>query len=132
MVFSRTRGTIASPAALSTNDQIFQFVFNGGTSTGTVPTAGIRVDLDGSTSAGIAPGKIILQTANTSGTFTDQFSVNSQGTATFTGMAQLATFANETAANAAVGGTPVNGMMYYDTGANMAKIYGNGAWRAIW
>jgi hypothetical protein len=53
-------------------------------------------------------------------------------TLSFGGMAKLASYADETAANAAVGGTPANGMMYYDTGANVAKVYGNSSWHALW
>lgn len=45
---------------------------------------------------------------------------------------QLPTFANETAANAAVGGLPADGMMYYDSGASVIKGYGSGAWHALW
>ena len=51
---------------------------------------------------------------------------------TFGGMATVATYADEAAAAAAIGGTPTNGMMYYDTGANCAKMYGNGAWNLLW
>ena len=31
-----------------------------------------------------------------------------------------------------VGGTPLNGMMYYDSGANCAKMYGNSSWHLLW
>ena len=46
----------------------------------------------------------------------------------FGGMVQLATYADETAADAAVGGTPANGMMYYDSGAGKIKGRQGGAW----
>ena len=46
----------------------------------------------------------------------------------FGGMAKLATYADETAANAAVGGTPANGMMYYDTALSKIRGYQGGAW----
>jgi hypothetical protein len=44
---------------------------------------------------------------------------------------QLPSFANEAAANSAVGGLPGNGMMYYDSTANVIKGYANGAWYAL-
>jgi len=44
---------------------------------------------------------------------------------------QLPSFANDTAANSAVGGLPGNGMMYYDSTANVIKGYANGAWYSL-
>jgi hypothetical protein len=58
---------------------------------------------------------------------TDRLIIDSKGISAFTGMVQLPTFADETAANAAVT-TPVNGMMYYDSGAGKIKGRQGGAW----
>jgi len=44
---------------------------------------------------------------------------------------QLPSFANDTAANSAVGGLPANGMMYYNSTANVIKGYANGAWYSL-
>ena len=44
---------------------------------------------------------------------------------------QLPSFASDAAANSAVGGLPGNGMMYYNSTANVIKGYANGAWYAL-
>jgi hypothetical protein len=128
LTFSRSRGTIASPADLNTNDQIFALVFAGQSTADIQPSARIDAKLDGSVGTDIVPGILSLSTADSTGTMIERLSINSKGTSTFTGMMQMATFADETAANAAVGGSPVNGMMYYDSGAGKIKGRQGGAW----
>ena len=44
---------------------------------------------------------------------------------------QLPSFASDAAANSAVGGLPGNGMMYYNSTANVIKGYANGVWVAL-
>lgn len=127
MVFSRSRGTIAAPTALNTDDRIFSFLFGGQSSTTAELTARLTVQLDGSVGSGTVPGKFVISTANSAGVMTDRLTVDSKGISAFTGMVQLPTFANEAAANASVT-TPVNGMMYYDSGASKVKARQGGAW----
>lgn len=128
MTFTRSRGTIASPTALNTNDNIFSFVIAGQSTT--IVEQAVRIDarLDGSVGAGSVPGKLSISTADSSGALVERLTINSKGTSAFSGMIQLASFADETAADAAVGGTPLNGMMYYDTGAGKIKGRQGGAW----
>jgi hypothetical protein len=125
--FSKARGTIASPSALQTNDGIFSLLFIGHATSDFEVAAGIEASIDGSVGS-FAPGKLSFQTSDTSGNVTSRLTIDSKGTSAFTGMMQLATFADETAANAAVGGSPVNGMMYYDSGAGKIKGRQGGAW----
>jgi hypothetical protein len=127
VTYTRSRGTIASPTALNTNDEIFSLVFAGQNSTTTEVAARIDVLVDGSVGSGITPGKLVLKTANSAGAATTRLTIDSKGISTFAGMVQLASYADETAANAAVT-TPANGMMYYDTGAGKVKARQGGAW----
>ena len=60
-----------------------------------------------------------------------QISTTSNVPIQFMSIPQLPSFANEATANAAVGATPGNGMMYYDSTANVIKGYANGAWYAL-
>ena len=130
LVFTRSRGTIAAPTALTSNNEIFSLVFAGQSSTTAEPSVRLDIKLDGSVGTAIVPGKLAIATANSAGTMTDRLTIDSQGISAFAGMVQLPTFADETAANAAVT-TPVNGMMYYDSGASKVKARQGGAWVAL-
>jgi len=97
---------------------------------GTVGAPSIGFSTDGGTDTGFShpsDGTIVVSTDGVEALRFD----NNQMT-TFSGMAKVATYADETAAEAAVDGSPTNGMMYYDTGANAAKMYGNGTWHTLW
>lgn len=97
---------------------------------GTAGVPSIGFSTDGSTDTGLShpsDGTIVVSTDGIEALRFD----NKQMT-TFNGMAKVHTYADETAAEAAVGGSPANGMMYYDSGANAAKMYGNGAWHTLW
>jgi hypothetical protein len=122
LTFTRSRGTIAAPTALTTDNNIFSLVFAGQSSTTVEPAVRFDVKLDGSVGSATVPGKVAIATADSAGTMTDRLIIDSKGISAFTGMVQLPTFADETAANAAVT-TPVNGMMYYDSGAGKIKGY---------
>jgi hypothetical protein len=130
LVFTRSRGTIAAPTALTSNNEIFSLVFAGQSSTTAEPSVRLDIKLDGSVGTAIVPGKLAIATANSAGVMTDRLTIDSKGISTFAGMVQLPTFADETAANAAVT-TPANGMMYYDSGASKVKARQGGAWVAL-
>jgi hypothetical protein len=125
--FNKSRGTINVPTALQPNDGIFALLFSGQSTVGMYPAASIRASVDGSVGA-FTPGLLAFRTADNLGNNTTRLTINSKGTTILSGMMQLATFADETAATAAVGGTPVNGMMYYDLGDEYFKGYQDGAW----
>jgi hypothetical protein len=142
IAFSRVRGTVtqgggvATPSTVLTGDELGSLAFYG-YNTGTpgvdnLLSSRIVSEVSGTVTSTALPGKLTLQTANNSGTLTNGLTVDRYQMTTFGGMAKIATYANETAANDAVGGTPTNGMMYYDSGANVAKMYGNSAWHALW
>ena len=130
LVFTRSRGTIAAPTALTSNNEIFSLVFAGQSSTTAEPSVRLDIKLDGSVGTAIVPGKLAIATANSTGVMTDRLTIDSKGISAFAGMVQLPTFADETAADAAVT-TPVNGMMYYDSGASKVKARQGGAWVAL-
>jgi len=127
LTFTRSRGTIAAPTSLTTDNPIFSLLFAGQSSTTIEPAVRFDIKLDGSVGSAIVPGKLAIATANASGVMTDRLTIDSKGISTFAGMVTLPTFADETAANAAVT-TPVNGMMYYDSGASKVKARQGGAW----
>ena len=126
---TRYRGTAAAPAAVQPSDYIYDINFQGFDGTSTISNAFIRarVPTSGTVSTGIVQGALIFGTRNAAGTLTTRMSIDSYVT-TFTNMPKLPTFADEAAANTSIGGTPVNGMMYYDTAAGKIKGYQNGAW----
>ncbi len=130
LTFTRSRGTIAAPTALTTDNPIFSLLFAGQSSTTIEPSVRFDIKLDGSVGSAIVPGKLAIATANASGVMTDRLTIDSKGISTFAGMVTLPTFADATAATAAVT-TPVNGMMYYDSGASKVKAYQGGAWVAL-
>ena len=127
-VFSRSRGTADNLTSLNTDDKIFSLVFAGHSTNEIQPSSRIDSSVDGSVGVDIVPGRLAISTADSSGTLIERLSIDSKGISEFTGMVLFATYANETAAEAAVGGFPANGMMYYDSGANKFKGYQNGAW----
>jgi hypothetical protein len=143
--FYRSRGTGAAQTAVVSGDDLGDITFVGFDGTGTAGGATISATVEGSPVTGRIPTKFSFFTNNgTNQVIRAELSsagiwkVNTiqalaANTAlSFGGMAKLASYADETAANAAVGSTPANGMMYYDTGANVAKVYGNGSWHALW
>jgi hypothetical protein len=70
--FERGRGTLASPLSLVSGDRMADIRFNGySTDLSLVTSAMIRAEVAGVVSAGIVPGLIRFQTANTSGTLTN-------------------------------------------------------------
>ena len=139
--FFRTRGTGTAPTAVVNGDDIADITFIGYDGTARVSAGGISATVEGVPTTGQVPMKLSLLTNNgTNRAVRAELSaagiwkVNTvQALAAntalaFGGMVQLATYADETAANAAVGGTPANGMMYYDSGASKVKAHQGGAW----
>jgi hypothetical protein len=128
LAFIRSRGTITVPVAVQAGDYIYDINYMGYDGTNVTSAASIRarVPVGSTVSAGIVPGSLSLGTRNQAGTFAPRLTIDSTA-ATFAVVPTLPTFASETAANTAVG-TPVNGMMYYDSGAGKIKGYQGGAW----
>lgn len=126
LLMIRSRGTNAAPTALQNGDPVFDMAFAGYDGAANRAVAQIRATVDGAVSSGIVPGKIEFQATDSSGASATRVSISSTN-ATFNVMPILPTFADQTAAVAAVG-TPVNGMMYYDTALTKIRAYANGVW----
>lgn len=139
--FLRTRGTGLLQTAVLNGDDLADISFSGHDGTSTVAGAAISVSVEGSPTTGNVPSKFSFATGNGT-SLAVRAELSSAGiwkvntiqalaantALAFGGMVKLASYADETAATAAVGGTPQAGMMYYDTGATKIKGYQNGAW----
>jgi hypothetical protein len=136
----RSRGTTISPTASNASDTLFGIAFQGHDGTSFITAATVRGAVDGTITTGAIPGKLEFITANSSGIFAVNMVLNKDGVlevntlkgrstpyVSFNQMPVLPTYADETAANLAVT-TPVNGMMYYDSGAGKIKGYQGSAW----
>lgn len=140
IVLARSRGNSTVSTAVSENDPIFDLGFAGHDGTTFSISATIRSTVDGSVSSSVVPGRIEFLLTDTSGSHdvraqiknngelqVDNIASFSTGSISLNSIPILPTFADESAANSAVG-SPVNGMMYYDAGANRIKGYQNGSW----
>ena len=139
--FFRTRGTGNAPLAVVSGDDIADITFIGYDGTNRVSAGGITATVEGTPTTGQVPMKLSLITNNGTTRATRAelsaagiWKVNTIQALTastalsFGGMVQLATYANEAAANAAVGGSAANGMMYYDSGTGAIKGRQGGIW----
>ena len=143
IAFTRARGSVdlSGPggftlSAVLAGDELCSLAFYGwyepNMVAGNWESSRIVAEVTGTPTATAVPGKLKLQTADASGTMQDSLTIDHQQMTTFGGMAMLVSYADETAAEAAVDNTPLDGMMYYDTGANAAKMYGNSSWHLLW
>jgi len=87
-IYARARGTPELPTPLAINDEISTIVFSALTGfdlSGPVPapvfsdTVNIVVSVDGAVSTGVAPGKLEINIANSAGTPTKRFGIDSAG-----------------------------------------------------
>ena len=77
---TRTRGTKASPTSLTNGDNIFAFAFLGSTPGNIIVPAGfIGVQVDGTISAGVLPGKVVIWTTDAAGDFTQKLAIGPDG-----------------------------------------------------
>ena len=127
--FSKSRGTIASPTALNTDDGIFSLLFIGHATSDFEVAASIEVAVDGDVGS-FTPGKLFFQTSDSLGNVLPRLTIDSNGTSIFSGMTQIATFSDVNAANAAIGGVGnlQNGMMYYDAALSKIRAVAGGVW----
>ena len=132
LVLSRTRGTNQSPTAVQNNDPIFDLVWSGHDGSSLIGSSFIRTVVDGAVSTGIVPGRIDIYTQDTIGGYATRMQINS-AKITMNAMPVLPTYADETAADASIGGAGnrVNGMMYYDTAVGAVRAVVAGAWASL-
>jgi hypothetical protein len=91
MRIARSRGTFTSPTALSNGDNIFAFAFLGRTPGNIiVPAGSIGVQVDGTISAGVLPGKVVIWTTNAAGDFTQKLAIGPDGLQTIVAPALVA------------------------------------------
>jgi hypothetical protein len=146
MLLRRSRTDTVNPTAVVNNDALFGISFQGWDGAAWRFSSTIQTRVDGTVSSGIIPGKLEFATNNASGTAVVGMAIDSSQNVqidnikgynnsyvTFGQMPVLPTYANETAADAAIGGAGnrVNGMMYYDSGASKIKAVVGGAWAVV-
>lgn len=128
VVFTKSRGTHAARTGLNDEDEILGINYFGYDSDNAPsPVAVIQVAVDGTPTSGKVPGSIVFGTTNPVTGTVAALSLNAQQTAVFGGAAQLASYADTTARDAAIP-TPTAGMMIYLTATNKAQVWNGSAW----
>ena len=77
--FRKARGTTASKTAISSGDGLGFIGFAGYDGTNAVNGASMYAAADATVSTGIVPGRLIIETANTSGVLTERMRIDSAG-----------------------------------------------------
>ena len=130
--FTRGRGTFDSPSTVLNGDPIYDTIYTAYDGSSYSFAASIRGVVDGTVSTGVVPGRLDFRFRNSAGGLTvgNQFNAVKS---VFNTMLQLPTFADETAADAAIGGAGnrVNGMMYYDTAVGAVRAVVAGSWASL-
>lgn len=84
VIYIRARGTVTNPQPANDNDIIGSQGFAAVTDTGLSISTRIEYLIDGPITSGIAPGKIVFSTLNTSGTYNNITLLDSNGITTLT------------------------------------------------
>lgn len=79
IVFQRSRGTRAVPAAVVSGDEMIEIIGYGFDGTGNRQSSRIRFVVDGTVSSNVVPGQISFDVANTSGSISQVASIGSNG-----------------------------------------------------
>lgn len=115
LLFSRSRGTTAAPAAVQDGDWLGTFQANAWQGTGFAESARIMFQVDGPVTSGQrAPGKIVLMTAPSGGSTTARITIGAAGQVEISGVRDAVDDAAAAALSPAV---PVNGL--YRTGSTL-------------
>jgi hypothetical protein len=135
VVYSRSRGTHASPEPLQADDEISgMYWFGTDADSNSLPCAAIRVDVVDTPTSGRVPTNIVFATPDQSGNLAFALRIDENQTTSFQGAAQMASYANETARDAAIP-TPVAGMVIFlqghddSTGLPTFQGYDGNEWR---
>jgi len=128
----RARGTESSPLAVQTSDDIFEIASVAHDGTSFVNTSEITSVVDGIVSTGVIPSRLDISVSDETGSRTNKVSIKGRKTEFLT-VPVLPTYADETAADAAIGGSGnrVNGMMYYDTALGKVRAVAGGSWTSL-
>lgn len=103
IILRKARGTFASPSAVQSADVLSNFTGSGYDGSNFQEAASMKISAAATPTAGVVPGKLVLQTANNSGTLTDAFTIDQN---------QQITVTNTITA----GAVAVGGLTYTDTG----------------
>ena len=121
--FNRGRGSLATPSAVQSGDDIADITFAGYDGASNQVRATISASVTGAVSAGTVPMNVVISTSvNGSGAPVTAVTVNDKQQTTFAGAITLATYADATARNTAIP-TPTAGMMVYISGTGKFQGY---------
>lgn len=81
----RSRGTFSTPLAVTSGDNLFNLVGSGYDGTNYVSSATISYQVDGATSTGVVPGRLVFATADSLGSLTTRATIDSNGRMTVLG-----------------------------------------------
>jgi hypothetical protein len=123
MLFSRARGTVATPTAILTGDDIIDIAFGGYDGTSTYRSAAlINVAAEGTITGTAVPGRVTIQTATAAGSLTNAVVINSKQETAFNGPVGLRSYATTTARDSAIT-APSAGMLIYISGTGKFQGY---------
>lgn len=146
LVLNRTRGSLDSPTVVQNGDAIYDIVFRSWDGTAPRLSAQIRASVDGAVSSNIVPGRLEFFLADLAGITTsvlrltndkvvraDKLGGLSNSYTEFTQMPVLPTYADDTAADTAIGGSGnrINGMMFYNTALGAIRAVVGGSWTSL-
>ena len=124
---AKSRGTKLAPTVVTSGDTLGAFQAQGYNGSAYRNAGGMAVIANGTPGAAYVPAKVSLYTAASNGIPTPQFTVDGNGTGTFTGAAQLAVYADNTARDAAIT-SPTAGMLVFNTTNTKFQGYTGSAW----
>jgi hypothetical protein len=131
---TKSRGTKGAPTAVQSGDNLGAFQVRGYNGSANYGAGGVVVIANGAPEANRIPGRVSLFTFASNGAAEPQFTVDETRTSTFSGMAQLAVYADTSARDAAA--TPAAGMVCFVTDGDGAgnpqfQGYTGSAWVAL-
>jgi hypothetical protein len=124
---SKSRGDKGSPTAIQSGDILGAVITAGYNGSAYRNAGGINVQATDAPGANNVPAKVQMFTVNSSGIPETKFSVDSNGTAQFTGAMQLVNYTDATARDAAIT-SPAGGMMCFITSTAKVQVYSGATW----
>jgi hypothetical protein len=126
--FNRGRGSLATPSAVQSGDDIADITFAGYDGASNQVRATISASVTGAVSAGTVPMQVVIATSvNGSGGPVTAVTVNDKQQTAFSGAITLAIYADNTARDAAIT-APAAGMMVFNTTGTKFQGYTGAAW----
>ncbi len=130
LAFRRGRGTFSVPSTIQSSDRIYDINWGGYDGSTHITACSIQGLVSSApVSTGVVPGQLDFVIANNSGALATRVSIDAFK-ATFNVAPRVPNYANDAAANTAVG-TPQAGMMYFDTTLSKGKMYDGTTWQTL-